>query len=91
MMAQNMAGPAGCACAKLVRPGGPGKPEKTRVQRREILLIMLLVVLVLFYVSIAADRAPGIIAGQKAHAERLNELDEEVLGTPPAGSEQDGE
>jgi hypothetical protein len=61
------------------------------MQRREILLVVLLAMLVLLYASIAADRAPGIIAGQKAQAERLNELDEEVLGAPGAGPEQDGE
>jgi hypothetical protein len=59
--------------------------------RREILLMAPLAMLVLLYASIAADPAPGIIAGQKAQAERLNELDDEVLGAPGTGPQQDGE
>ena len=76
------AGPAGRAWAKLAPPGRPGAAEEIRVQRREILLIVLLAVLVLLYASITSDRGEGIIAGQKAQAERLKGLDEEVLGAP---------
>ena len=85
------AGPAGCGCVKLEQPGKPGEAEKVRVQRREILLIVLLAVLVLLYASITADRGSGIIAGQKAQAERLNDLDDEVLGAPVAEPEPDEE
>ena len=83
------AGPTGRAYVKLEQPGKPGEAEKVRVQRREILLIVLLAVLVLLFASITADRGSGIIAGQKAQAERLNDLDEEVLGAPGAETEPD--
>ena len=54
------------------------------MHRRAILLLILLVVLVLFYASVAVDRAPHIISGQKAQTERLNRLDEQVLEAPAA-------
>ena len=52
------------------------------MQRRAILLLILLAALVLFYASVALERAPTIISGQKAQTEQLNELDERVFGEP---------
>ena len=86
-----MAGFAGRGCAKLARPGRLGAAEEIHVQWRETLLIVLLAVPVPLYASIAADSGPGIIAGQKAQAERLKDLDEEVPGVPGAEPGRDGQ
>lgn len=91
MMCTASGGPERRVCAKLAKPGGPGRPEGTDMHRRAILLLILLVVLVAFYASVAVDRAPGIVSGQKAQTEQLNRLDEQVLDAPegaPDGGEE---
>jgi hypothetical protein len=51
--------------------------------------LILLGALALLYASVTANRAPSVIARHKAQSERLNQLDEQVLGTPGITPDED--